>query len=443
MQTISIVGLGKLGSPFLATCASRGFNVIGVDVNSHLIWQIKQGRAPVDEPGLTQLISKNRQKVKATLNYSEAINNSDITFIVVPTPSTENGAFSNKYVVSAVRNIGRVLSKKNKYHLIVVTSTVMPKSMDTEIIPALEKSSGKKLNVDFGVCYNPEFIALGSVINNLLNPDLVLVGQSDKESGNVLEGFYQKFCLNKPPIIRMNFINAEISKLALNSYITTKISFANTLAQIAQKVPGGDVDVITNAIGQDSRISAKYLKGGLPYGGPCFPRDNRAFSYFAKKLKVKTPIAKSADSINENLSKTLADDVARLVENKNDKVSILGLAYKPDTDVAEESAGVKLANHLAKKGIRVSVWDPKALKNAELYLSEKVHLAENLQSCLKNAAIIVITTQWSQFKDLKIEPVKPRKPLLLDCWRILDPLKYKNVARYRAIGLEGLKIDGE
>ncbi|MBI4091743.1 MAG: UDP-glucose/GDP-mannose dehydrogenase family protein, partial [Candidatus Levybacteria bacterium] len=143
MQTISIVGLGKLGSPFLATCASRGFNVIGMDVNDDLVKLINQGKAPVDEPGLEQLIAKNHRKIKATSDYNEAISNSDITFIIVPTPSTKNGAFSNEYVVSAVGKIGKVLAKKDKFHLVVVTSTIMPESMDIEIIPALEKASGK------------------------------------------------------------------------------------------------------------------------------------------------------------------------------------------------------------------------------------------------------------------------------------------------------------
>src|SRR3989344_9388626 len=139
MQTISVVGLGKLGSPFLATCASRGFDVIGLDVNSHIVDLLNQGKAPVDEPGLTQLISKNRKNLKATSDYSEAVNNSDITFIIVTTPSTKNGAFSNEYIVSAIRKIGKVLAKKDKFHLVVVTSTIMPKSMGIEIIPALEK----------------------------------------------------------------------------------------------------------------------------------------------------------------------------------------------------------------------------------------------------------------------------------------------------------------
>ena len=458
MQTISIVGLGKLGSPFLATCASRGFNVIGIDVNDDLVKLINQGKTPVDEPGLEQLIAKNRRKIKATSDYNEAINNSDITFIIVPTPSTKNGAFSNEYVVSAVVKIGKVLAKKDKFHLVVVTSTIMPKSMDIEIIPALEKASGKRLNKDFGVCYNPEFIALGSVIDNLLNPDVVLIGESGEKSGEILESFYLRFCTNKPPIVRMNFVNAEIAKIALNSYITTKISFANTLAQMCEKVPGGDVDEVTKALGLDSRIGKKYLKGALPYGGPCFPRDNRAFSFFAKKVGTKAPIASATDLVNENIAHQIVKKIDKIgvnkqsfstnkqsfstnkqsfSTNKNCKIAILGLAYKPDTDVAEESAGVKIANLLSRKNAKVYVWDPKAMAKARELLSPKVLLARSLRDCLSQSDIIIIATPWPEFKSIKPGDLatSDKRPFLLDCWRILDRLKYDKVAFYQTVGM--------
>lgn len=439
MKTVSVIGLGKLGSPFLATCASRGFNVIGLDVNSHLVDLLNHGKAPVDEPGLAKLIAKYRQRIKATSDYSEAINNSDITFIVVPTPSAKNGAFTNKHVVSAIQNIGRVLADKNKFHLVVVTSTIMPQSMDSEIIPALEKASGKRASRDFGICYNPEFIALGQVIDNLLNPDFVLIGESDKKAGWMLESFYRKFCINNSPIVRMNLINAEIAKIALNSYVTTKISFANTIAQICEKVPGGDSDLVTKALGLDSRIGNKYLNGAMPYGGPCFPRDNRAFIHFARKIKVTAPIAAATDKVNNDWVTKLAASISSQIPSKG-KVAILGLSYKKDTEVSEESAGVKVANLLSQKGNKVYTWDPKAMNTAKNILSSKVTLTKSIKDCLREADIIVIACDWQEFKDIKPSDLASgsKKPILIDCWRILDPLKYKDVAKYRAIGLESI-----
>ncbi len=441
MQTISVVGLGKLGSPLLAVCASRGFGVIGVDTNENFVRLLNRGKAPVDEPGLSKLIAKNRRRIRATLDYSDAIYNSDITFIIVPTPSTKSGAFSNKYVLGVIQNVGKVLATKNKFHLVVVVSTVMPTSMDAEIVPELERSSGKKVGLDIGVCYNPEFIALGSVVANLIRPDFVLIGESDKRSGDILKGFYLRFCMNKPPVSRMNFVNAEIAKIALNSYITTKISFANTLSVICEKVPGGDCDLITGAIGQDVRVGGRYLKGGLPYGGPCFPRDNRAFSSFAKKVGVWAPIAKASDLVNEDMAFRVAEKLNKILSTKRPKIAILGLAYKAGTDVAEESAGVRIANMLSQSGFRVSVWDPKAMAKAKDLVLPNIIFAKSMKDSVDGAGVIVITTPWEDFKKIGVGAKNSgaKKPVLVDCWRILDPLKYSKRFLYETLGTGSLR----
>ncbi|OGD86185.1 hypothetical protein A2164_03120 [Candidatus Curtissbacteria bacterium RBG_13_35_7] len=433
MQKISVIGLGKLGAPLLATIAERGFEVVGVDIADSTIEKINKGEVPVEEPDLAKLLKKNRLRIKATKDYSEAIKNTDITLIIVPTPSKKNGTFTNRFVLDAVKNIAKVLKIKNKYHLVVVTSTVIPGSMDKEIVPVLEKVTGKKAGKDFGVCYNPEFIALGSVIKNLLEPDLVLIGESDLRSGRILENFYHKLCINKPPIVRMNFVNAEIAKIALNSYITTKISFANTLMQICEKIPGGNVDDVARALGFDSRIGAKYLKGGLPYGGPCFPRDNRAFNNFAKNLKVKSLLARSSDKINNTLFKYLSSKISSI--NPKGKIAILGLSYKKDTDVVEESAGIKIANSLAKKH-KVIVWDPTAIENAKKLLSPAIRVASSLKNCLSNVDIAVITIPWDEFGKIKPAYFKgnPKKTILIDCWGIVDQVKLQKVANIQLLG---------
>jgi UDPglucose 6-dehydrogenase len=199
------------------------------------------------------------------------------------------------------------------------------------------------------MCYNPEFIALGSVIRDFLNPDFVLIGESDERSGQVLEGIYRQVCENDPPIVRMNFINAELTKLAVNTFVTTKISFANMLARICERLPGADVDVVTRALGLDSRIGAKYLKGAVSYGGPCFPRDNLALIATARKVGAPADIAEATDRFNRWQVGWLADLVwAYLPEGG--VVGILGLAYKPNTDVVEESVGLLLAGELGARG---------------------------------------------------------------------------------------------
>lgn len=431
--TISIIGLGKLGSPMAAVFASKGWKVIGVDTNPNFVQLINEGVPPVFEPKLAELLKENKKRISAIQDYEKAILNSDITFIVVPTPSEENGRFSTKYVVEAGKEIGKVLKKKFNFHLVVLTSTVVPGSTEEEILPVLEEYSGKRHGEDFGFCYNPEFIALGDVIDGLLNPDFVLIGESDRRSGDILEDFYKIVCENNPPIKRMNIINAEIAKIALNVYITTKISYANMLAELCEKFPGGDVDVITDALGCDRRIGHKYLKGALGYGGPCFPRDTRAFLYTAKKVNLSFSLPEAVDFLNKRQATRIVENILFLL-NKNQKVAILGLSYKPNTDIVEESQGVEIAKILTEKGISVLVYDPKAMDRAREVLGNKVEFAFSLKDCCQRADLILIATPWPEFKDIKQEWLKGKVPkIIVDCWKILEPEKLGTI-KYWAIG---------
>ena len=249
MQKVSIIGLGKLGASMAAGMASRGLDVVGVDVSRQAVDAVNDGRAPVQETGLGELIAANRDRLRATLSAEEAVLASEISFVIVPTPSDERGAFSIKYAEVAFRELGRALARKDGYHVIVLTSTVLPGSTRYGLLPILEAESGKRCGEDFGLCYNPEFIALGTVIRDFLNPDFYLLGESDARAGDALESIHRRVCLKDPVVRRMTLENAEIAKIALNSYVTMKISFANTLADLCERVPGGDVDVVSGAWG--------------------------------------------------------------------------------------------------------------------------------------------------------------------------------------------------
>jgi UDPglucose 6-dehydrogenase len=262
-DSVSVVGLGKLGVCLAACAASKGVRVIGVDLNPRTIALVNNGKPPVIEPGLAEMIEANRERLKATRDMSVAVAESSISFIVVPTPSEPSGAFSLRYVMRAIEEIGRSLRNKNDYHLVVVVSTVLPGSTEFGILPILERSSGKSCGKDFGLCYGPEFIALGDVLRGMLRPDFVLIGEWDTRAGMILQSWYERFCENSPPICRMNLVNAELTKIAVNTYVTTKISFSNMLSTICERLPGADVDTVTNALGLDSRIGRRYLTGGL------------------------------------------------------------------------------------------------------------------------------------------------------------------------------------
>lgn len=429
---ISVLGLGKLGLPLAATIASKGYFLYGVDINKKVVDDLKSGWTNLAEPNLLDLIKKFKGSILATTDIKEAVLNSDITFVITPTPSQKNGCFSLKYINKAIREIAKTLKLKRNYHLLVIVSTIMTGSMD-KIKTILEKTSGKKCVKDFGLCYNPEFIALGSVIYNLLNPDFILIGESDKNAGDILQRFYGKYCDNRPKIARMNFVNAELTKISVNTYVTTKISYANMLCEICEKLPGGNVDVVTEAIGLDSRIGKKYLKGGPAFGGPCFPRDNRAFISLAKNLKSTYNIADSTLKTNIRQIDRLIKVVLGYV-NKKSVVGILGLSYKPFTDVIEESPGLILAQYLVSKNINVNLHDPMALKNAEKVLGKKVRYLNNLKECIKKSQVLVIVTDWPQYKDIKKNWFGTESKAVIDPWRIIDSNSLPKNLSYHPFG---------
>jgi len=419
MKTLSVFGLGKLGMPMVACFASKGYRVIGYDVSQETIRAVNERKSIIYEPGLTELLQKPGE-LSATSDYKQAVASSEATFIMVPTPSREDGSFDTKYVESAAGQIAEVIKEKNTFHLVVLTSTVLPGASESRIVSLLEKKSGKKCGTDFGFCYSPEFIALGSVIRNFLNPDVVLIGESDPGSGEWLEKFYQNVCENNPPIVRTSIRSAELAKISLNAYVTMKISFANTLAELCERLPDGDAEAVSRMLGFDSRIGRKYLSGALAYGGPCFPRDNKAFACFARQIGCEARLAEATDRENEHQNERIVALVRQtLGEVRGKNIAMLGLTYKPDTDVIEESAAVKIARALLKEGARLTVYDPAGMENAKKILgNENISYANSAKECLKDADFCILSTPWEEFKSLKPADFTDamKQPVLLDCW---------------------------
>lgn len=441
MQKISIIGLGKLGLPLAAAIASRGYSVLGYDNDSSKLKKITRNIFS-HEPHLDELMRQHNRRMRLTSDLSE-IRGTSITFVVVPTPSLKNGAFSLRYLENALKKVGAVLKNKNEFHIVSVVSTVLPGSME-KLQRVLEKSAGKKCGRDFGFCYNPAFIALGNVIHNFLHPDFVLIGESDKLSGNQLEAFYLHFCRNETKIHRMNFVNAEIAKISVNTFITMKISFGNMIARLSEQIPGAHSEVITRAIGADRRIGAHYLKGALGYGGPCFPRDNKAFAYMARRVGLKALSAEATHKINLDQIEWLSNFVMSKIRPK-DTVAILGLSYKPDTDVIEESQGVALAKSLLRKNCRLVLYDPAAMSSASKILEGRVVFAKNLDEALRRSQVIVITTPWSEFGSIPLNSFSSSNghpKIVLDCWRMLEDKNIHLKAQYIPLGV-GLTIKEE
>lgn len=448
ITNVSVFGLGKLGASMVAGMASRGFNIIGVDVSQKAVEAMNAGQAPVQETDLAEMIAVNQERIRATMIPEDAIANTDISFVIVPTPSDKRGAFELQYAKYAFRSIGRALREKEGYHVVVLTSTVLPGATRHGLLPVLEAESGKKCGEDFGLCYSPEFIALGTVIRDFLNPDFYLVGQFDQRSGDALEEVNLRVCLKEPVIRRMSIENAEIAKIALNSYVTMKVSFANTLADICERIPGGDVDVVSDALGSDSRIGRKYLTGGMGFAGPCFPRDNVALSFLCREIGAASDLLETNDAYNKALAGRFVEKLLSYTR-KGDTVCVLGLAYKPQSHVIEESQGIFLAMAFADAGMRVVGYDPLAGPGARQVFQDHVLVADSVDRALQDAALVLITTPDAEFRSLDPSRLLTGKDsvTVVDFWRCLGDacrnhpgIRYVPMGRFREEASAGSRL---
>jgi UDPglucose 6-dehydrogenase len=414
IKSVSVCGLGKLGACMAATFAARGFAVVGVDIDPEKIRKVNAGEAPVDEPLLAETIKEGRERFRATDDPSETVA-TDASFFIPPSPSLPDGSFATEYLLKAMQPVAKAIRAAGKKgHIFVCSSTTTPGAVDSVLIPMLEKETGWKCGSEFSVCYNPEFIALGNVINGLLEPDLVLIGESDPASGAALEELYRTYTRNKCRIVRMSIISAELTKISVNSYITMKISFTNQLRMIAVQFPKANINTILDAIGTDTRIGKKYLRAGLSFGGPCFPRDNRLLAYTARKAGVEAPLAEASDKVNEQTKSSLLKTVTSLVPT-GATVLVLGISYKPDTYITEESAGLHLAQNLKRQGYRVIVHDFAANAENSPALLEFEFL-KDLDGLSKrdDVDLAVICCPWPQYRSLKFSSATK----ILPTWQV-------------------------
>ena len=421
LMRISVVGLGKLGAPIVAVFASKGYDVVGIDTNPIFVDKINNHTAPVEEPHLQELLTEHKARISATMDWNKAVTETDITAIIVPTPSGADGAFRNDYVLSVMDEVGHALANKLGYHLVVVHSTTMPGSIGGPVRQRLERASGRKIGPDLGLCYNPEFIALGDVINGLLHPDFVLIGESDKKAGDMLEALYRRVIGPDANIARMNFVNAELTKISVNTYVTMKISFANMLGEICDHLEGADVSIVADAVGRDTRVGKKYLRPAVGYGGPCFPRDTVAFSQVAHLVGSTADLALSTDTINRRQVTRLTEMVSELIP-PGKTVAILGMSYKPSTPVIEESQGVMLAKSLKDTGFAVVAHDPMARAAANAVLGDTVQFFSTTRETILHADAAVIVTPWPEYSEISPDWIQNgRIRIIIDCWRQLVP----------------------
>jgi UDPglucose 6-dehydrogenase len=436
-QSVSVVGLGKLGLCLAACFAEKGFETVGVDIAEGVVDAVNAGRSPIVETGLDEMIARlGGKRLCATLDHRRAIERTDVTFVLTATPSMPDGSFSNRQVEAALASLAGAFGEVGKpYHLFVISSTVVPGSTEGRFIPLIERHSGRRAGEHFDVCYDPDFVALGDVVRGFLNPEIVVIGESRPEAGARVQALHEAMCENEPYISRMSIASAEIAKVSLNAYITMKISYANTLANICERVPGADVDRITETIGRDRRISPHFFRGGLSFGGTCFPRDTRAFITIAERCDVDAALIRAADRVNRAQDAHLLDTTLRHAARRGaEGVSVLGMAFKPDTPVIVESAGVKLVEGLLKEGIHPCVYDPLAMEEARRYFGDRVEYADSARACVGRSPVCVVTTRSAAFGAMDDTWIEHDPTTVIDGWRMLDPAALGDRVEYVALG---------
>ena len=374
-RKLAVIGCGKLGAPLVACLAHAGHSVLGIDTNSNLIQNLKANKITWNEPNLVEYLEKYKSQITFDSTYGDAFNE--------------------------------------------VTTSFMPGDTEGRITKALRESVGQN-SEKISICYSPEFIALGSVIKNLQNPDSILIGQPNEKAGSELQELLLSMVVNKPKVLRMSIAEAEIAKIAINSYVTTKISFSNQISEICEKVPGTSSENVLNALGADSRIGISYLKQGTSFGGPCFPRDNRAFAKFAANIGIDLEIAHATDNINNRQQDRLIK-VLDKVRPSARNILIVGVSYKKDTDVYEESPALKFINesrnynflifdeHISKihGGSEITFVDEEKLKDKSLTIDVAILFVpsssyEKIPDYLGDSVLLVdFWGNWSNYRNSK------------------------------------------
>ena len=426
---ISIIGAGYVGLVQGACLADFGFNVICIEKDANKLKELQFGRLPFYEPGLDKILKRNikNNRLKFTSEYKENISNADVVFICVGTPPKKNGQ-SN---LSFVDEVSSQIAKNLKHYTVIVSKSTVPVGTSKRIEKIIRR---KKSNNLFEVVSNPEFLREGAAINDFMRPDKIIIGCKSKKAEKILKKIYKKL---KRPYVITNNETAEIIKYANNSFLANKISFINEIADLCEKIDA-KVEVVAKAIGLDGRIGSKFLHPGPGYGGSCFPKDVKSLIYQGNKSSVDLRIIKAVDIANELRIKSLFQRIKKITKNKfnNTEIGLLGISFKPNTDDVRESPAIKLAKDLSKTKAKIKVYDPKAMKNAKKELPKSIEFCNDKYEVVKNSSLLVIITEWNQFKNLNLLKVKKlmKKPVILDLRNIYSKDITRLGFQYHSIG---------
>lgn len=439
-MNIGIIGTGYVGLVTGVCIASKGHKVFCADVIPEKIESINNGKSPIFEEGLDDLLQTalESQLLEATTDVDYVIEKSDVIFICVGTPSLPDGSMNYEYVEEAARNIGRILKKQQKFKVIIVKSTCIPGTTTNHVGPIIEQESGLKVQIGFGLGMNPEFLREGVAVNDFLYPDRVVIGVSDENTKDIMMQCYEGFIA---PFVIVDPTSAEMIKYAANTFLATKISFFNEMANLAEKFEA-DISVITEAVGMDHRISEKFMNSGIGWGGSCFPKDIRALLHKSREFGISSKLLQAALDTNEaqpfEAIRLLKEELGE-EKLKNKRIAILGLAFKPNTEDMREAPSIPIINLLLKEGANVVATDPIAVEEAKKLLKHKnLVFVTSADEALNEADACVLVTEWKEYSHLPIENFieKMKSPIIVDGRRIFNYEKMREKGiRYRGIGL--------
>ncbi|MCK0130249.1 UDP-glucose/GDP-mannose dehydrogenase family protein [Flavobacteriaceae bacterium F08102] len=416
-MNITVIGTGYVGL-VTGTCLSdMGNNVICVDINEEKVAQMQKGKVPIYEPNLEELFHKNIQggRLHFTTNLKEAIEDSTVIFLALPTPQDEDGSADLSYVEKVSHDLGALIQD---YKIIINKSTVPVGTSDRvkEIVSSHTK-------VPFDVVSNPEFLREGFAVKDFMEPQRIIIGSKSEKAKTILSKLYKPFVTVKRPIIFMDERSSELTKYASNTFLATKITFMNEIANLCEEI-GADVDMVRIGMGSDTRIGNRFLFPGIGYGGSCFPKDVNALVKSSDEANYDFKLLKSVLEVNGKQKKSLVPKVKKYFNNelKGKKMAIWGLAFKPDTDDIREAPAIDVINALLLEGVQISGYDPEAMSNMKKIYGDKITFGSNAYEIIEDADCLLICTEWREFTSPDFTKMRSlmKSPVIFDGRNIFD-----------------------
>ncbi len=436
-MNIAIVGTGYVGLVSGTCFAEMGVTVTCVDVNEEKIKSLQNGKIPIYEPGLDEMVLRNHRegRLNFTTDLSSCLDNVDIVFSAVGTPPDEDGGADLKYVLEVARTVGRHM---NKYILLVTKSTVPVGTAKKVKAVIQEELDVRKVNIEFDVASNPEFLKEGAAIKDFMSPDRVVVGVESEKAKELMTRLYRPFLLNNFRVIFTDIPSAEMIKYAANSMLATRISFMNDIANLCELV-GADVNMVRKGIGSDTRIGSKFLYPGCGYGGSCFPKDVKALIKTAEQYGYPMQVLRAVEEVNERQKTILFQKLYNYYGGalKGKTIAVWGLAFKAETDDMREASSLITIEKLLKAGCKVRVYDPVAMEECHRRIGDKVEYAVDMYGATLNADALLVVTEWKQFRlpSWGVIQKSMNRSLVIDGRNIYDGRELKNLGfEYFCIG---------